>query len=66
MFNQRKTETPKVLWATQSPWGIKFQTTTTRFCVVESAQFFPSKVDLISAKIQVSLSNEVLTDLAIL
>ena len=31
-----------------------------------SARFFPSKADLIGAKFQVSLSNEVLIDVAIL
>ena len=31
-----------------------------------SAQFFPSKVDMIGAKFQVSLGNEVLIDVAIL
>ena len=37
-----------------------------QFCVVGSAKVFPSKADLIGAKFQVSLSNEVLIDVAIL
>ena len=37
-----------------------------RFYGVGSAQFFPSKADVIGAKFQVSLRNEVLIDIAIL